>query len=428
MGLAREPFKLAPLQPKLNNNSAADRARTTNLLEIAKHTCHSHERIDPYLTAPWRRTKHSFAERLQVNACKPETRDNKEKQAIVDSHKKQVQKLAEKEENLIIYTDGSLVKKKGFPQVGAAAVGYHKGTEVFSKTMGMGGRAEVYDAEMAGLMMGAKQATRFITSHPEITKICYFVDNAAAAEAIFDPKPQPGQYYVAKFHRRMVNFLNGDIIRTVEIAWCPSHCNIRGNDRADELAKGATQLSWGAPIETSRAFALRRAKATTQTAWARDWQRSPKTGRFAISNRIPPSLNPTKHFVELKDQHEVFGRLVQCHTGHAYTGEFRRQFFPGEGVACAYGENLQTREHIIRTCTRYTNHRLKSLQNENREIALPELLGTPNGITTLTTFLQGSGTFTFTGEKFTPRGTPSFKAEPEPPDIDSEDEESDSDQ
>jgi len=35
--------------------------------------------------------------------------------------------------------DGSLVKKKGFPQVGAAAVGYHKGVEVFSKKMGMGG-------------------------------------------------------------------------------------------------------------------------------------------------------------------------------------------------------------------------------------------------------------------------------------------------
>jgi hypothetical protein len=66
--------------------------------------------------------------------------------------------------------------------------------EVFSKTMGMGGRAEVYDAEMAGLMMGAKLASRFTTSHPEIKQVFYFVDNAAAAGAIFDSKPQPGQY------------------------------------------------------------------------------------------------------------------------------------------------------------------------------------------------------------------------------------------
>jgi len=33
------PTAPPPLQPKLNNNSAIDRVRTTNLLEIAKHTC-----------------------------------------------------------------------------------------------------------------------------------------------------------------------------------------------------------------------------------------------------------------------------------------------------------------------------------------------------------------------------------------------------
>ena len=68
-------------------------------------------------------------------------------------------------------------------------------------------------------------------------------------------------------------------------------------------------------------------------------------------------------------------------------------------------------------CTRYTGHRARgSLQDENREIALPELLGTPKGIAALTAFLQGSGAFTFTGEKYTPKNTPFFEAEQEPPD------------
>jgi hypothetical protein len=186
-------------------------------------------------------------------------------------------------------------------------------------------------------------------------------------------------------------------------------------------------MAWNAPIGTSRAFALRRAKAATQSAWTREWQRTPKKGRFAISNRIPPSLNPTKHFSELKDQREVFGRLIQCRTGHAYTGEFRRQFFPEKSVACECGETLQTREHILRTCTRYTNHR-ESLQSEEREIPLPELLGTPKGIAALTEFLKDSGAFTFTGERYIPKDAPTFEAEPEPPDIDSEDDTSDSDQ
>ena len=159
-----------------------------------------------------------------------------------------------------------------------AAVGYHKGTEVFSKTMGMGGKAKVYDAELVGLMMGARLATKFATTHLEITKIFYFVDNTLAAGAIFNPKPQPGQYYAAKFHCRMAKFLDDNTNCTVEIVWCPSHCNIRGNNSADELAKEVTQLAWGTPIGTSRAFALKQAKATTQAAWAHDWQRLPKSG------------------------------------------------------------------------------------------------------------------------------------------------------
>ena len=225
----------------------------------------------------------------------------------------------------------------------------------------------------------------------------------------------------------MTKFLDDDPTRSIEVAWCPSHCNIPGNDRADELAKEATQLAWSAPIGTSRAFALRRAKATTQAAWIRDWQKAPRKGRFAIANRIPPSLNPTKHFTELQNQREVFGCLVQCRTGHAYTGEFRRQFFPEKSVDCECGELLQTREHIIRSCDRYETQRTK-LVTEHSEIALPELLGTPRGIAALSEFIRGSGAFTFTGGKFTPRGLPTFFEEPEPPDVDSEEEDSDDEQ
>jgi len=122
----------------------------------------------------------------------------------------------------------------------------------------------------------------------------------------------------------------------------------------------------------------------------------------------------------------MFGCLIQCHTGHAYIGEFHKQFFPEKSIACKCGENLQTHEHILRLCTHYTNH-WGSLQDKNREIALPELLGTPKGITALTKFLKDSGAFIFTGEKHMPKDAPTFEAEPEPPDIDSEDDASNSD-
>ena len=334
--------------------------------------------------------------------------------------------LAEENNCLVVYSDRSMVKKGGFLQVGAA-VGFHKGEEVFHKKIGMGGRAEVYDAEMAGLMMGAKLGAKFTARHPEIKKVVFFVDNAAAAGAIFNPKPNPGQLYAAKFHCKMSKFLDDDNTHSIEVAWCPSHCNILGNDRVDELAKEATQLAWSTAIGTSRVFALRRAKATTQSAWARDWQRAPCKGRFTIANRIPPSLNPTKHFTELQNQREVFSRLVQCSTGHAYTGEFQKQFFPEKSVDCECGENLQTCEHIITTCDQYKAQRMK-LRAKYHKLALLELLGTPKGIAALSEFIRDSGTFMFTGEKYTPRGLPTFFEEPEPPDIDSEEDDSDAEQ
>jgi hypothetical protein len=49
----------------------------------------------------------------------------------------------------------------------------------------------------------------------------------------------------------------------------------------------------------------------------------------------------------LGDKREVFGRLLQCRTGHGYTGEFYSRFVPDENVDCLCGEPLQTREHII---------------------------------------------------------------------------------
>lgn len=97
-----------------------------------------------------------------------------------------------------------------------------------------------------------------------------------------------------------------------------------------------------------------------------------------------------------------------------HRARLHRQFFPGESINCACGEDLQTREHILRMCTRYTGQR-GSLRDENREIALPELPGTPKGIAALTAFLQDSGAFTFTGEEYTPKNTPLFEAEQEPP-------------
>ena len=169
----------------------------------------------------------------------------------------------------------------------------------------------------------------------------------------------------------------------------------------------------------SRANATRRSKSTILKIWRKEWRSQPKTGRYAVSNQIPPSLNPTPHFRQLKGNRELFGRLTQCRTGHAYTGEFRRSFLPHseDPVNCpCNNEILQTREHLLRECTKYSQHR-HILQEASETIALPTLLGTKEGIQALIAFLKKSGAFSRTGVPREPHPPPLFENEP---DVDSD--------
>ena len=417
------PSAPPPLPPRYNNHSARNKKRTTTLLNIAKHTSPTHKRIDPFLVPPWRKTAAEFGEQVLIQPHSPppvnEGNPTQDRVTHAEAHSRQVETLAKSDSNLVLYTDGSLMKKGVFRRAGAGVVMYHKGVEVKARKMGMGGRAEVYDAEIAALMIGGKIATRFARTRPEITHIHFFVDNSAAVRAIFDPKPSSSQIYAATFHHRLRGFLDNEPTHKLTIAWCPSHSDITGNERADELAKEANELTWSAPIGTTRANAIRRAKERTQKDWRIRWLTTPRTGGFAISNRLPPCTRPTKRFSGTP--REVFGRLIQCRTGHAYTGEFRRRFFPDKEVDCPCGEaEVQSRHHILTTCTRYTEQWIH-LQRISRDVFLPEILGTEPGIRALISFLTTSGAFTVDGHCRDERHTPTYDEEPEVDDEDDDD-------
>ncbi|PPQ89284.1 hypothetical protein CVT25_000876 [Psilocybe cyanescens] len=242
------------------------------------------------------------------------------------------------------------------------------------------------------------------------------------------PKPRSAQLYAHTFHNKICQYLDAKQLNTVNISWCPSHCDIAGNERADELAKEATKLACTAPIGVTRANALKRAKARTLKSWTREWSRTPKSGGFAPANRIPPSLRfptPTlKHVLKLKKSRELFGRIIQCRMNHGYTGQFQRRFNLRGETRCPCGEGeIETREHILCHCPWFTEARANLLKF-SKYLFLPEILGTEPGIKALANFLNASSAFTRTGTKPLPTPTPLFDDEPVP---DSEDDESNED-
>lgn len=82
----------------------------------------------------------------------------------------------------------------------------------------------------------------------------------------------------------------------------------------------------------------------------------------------------------------------------------------------------QTREHILRECPRYEEHR-DILRKSSHDIPLPEILGTPKGIIALTEFLRKTGAFTATGEPRSKRPMPTFEDTPGEPEVKEDEEE-----
>ena len=161
-----------------------------------------------------------------------------------------------------------------------------------------------------------------------------------------------------------------------------------------------------------------KAPGPIQKTWAQEWRKTPKSGWYAPANRIPPNLKPTRHARALANNRELYGRLIQSRTGHGYTGEFRQRFFPSEPFLCPCGDgSVETREHVLTSCTRYDAHRW-ILREVSRDVVLSEILGTPKGIEALTVFLDQSGAFTrpTTQISSTPANDPDI--DNHPPDLD----------
>ena len=163
-----------------------------------------------------------------------------------NEHQMRITQLAYKEDYIITYTNRSMTEKDHECQTGAGWVVYWKGLERRSGREGMGKLAEVYDTEMLALLRGLETAIEFQQELPNVNRrhmrIILFADNTASVTAIMKEDPGLSQQILQKFVETAIAFLDANRRATIEISWVPGHMGIEGNDRADALAKEATDL------------------------------------------------------------------------------------------------------------------------------------------------------------------------------------------
>jgi ribonuclease HI len=418
-----------PLPPHKRTTARRRRPpKTTRLIRVAEKTYVGCEKVRLCALPPWRRTVEDFGGRLILFKPNPDT----SKEDAAQAHLLEIENYRYHPDHLLVYSDGSLIIEQGLGRVGcgAAFVGYHCGRIVFTHMIPLGKEAEVFDAEMVGLAEAARKANLYATQH-QVTHLHLFADSTSALQSIFGKAQRPGQAQALTFRHHIEDFLDRDTAHTVQVDWSPGHLGILGNEKADMLANTAARST---PRHYCRT--LIHAKSRTKIRARESWcllaahTRFPDEG-FAPANTFAPRWTPHNHFKNTR--REVYSRMVQCRTGHAFIGEYYKRFnIPVDDTYCACGEPSQTRMHVLYECPLYDDHRhLLDLDGETPDIN--ELLGTEEGLEALAAFLQASGAFTKTGRPRSEYSVPAWEEfiasrEEEEEQIEEEDEEEDEDE
>lgn len=186
-------------------------------------------------------------------------------------------------------------------------------------------------------------------------------------------------------------FLSQEDARRVTLAWVPGHEGVSGNEAADKLAKGGVRRAPSLPVSMSRTRARRDSSDRLLSDWRAQWLATVRRDSFAPANRIAPSTRPTPHLRALDKA--AFSHLLQCRTGHAFTGEYLRAINkPERSFACTCGVPLQTRDHLLVGCPELERFRAP-LYSVSPQLVVADLLGTKEGIAATAKFLIASKAF-----------------------------------
>jgi hypothetical protein len=205
--------------------------------------------------------------------------------------------------------------------------------------------------------------------------------------------------------KRLSNTLDLYPNTNIVFLWLPRKTNFVGFKRAKQLALEAIRTA--NPDEIIEPHTINNQKEATKDAairaWGERWHHLPHTSKaYQTALTSPPDGKPhhtlyiaheenTEGEPQAKFSRLTHSTLYRFITGHAFTGEYTRRFFPQhtqEQVACQCGEALQTVEHVLFSCPRYTAARRRHLTVSGRPRSFPQLLENPERVQSLLRFLE----------------------------------------
>ncbi|KAF8665061.1 hypothetical protein AX14_006643, partial [Amanita brunnescens Koide BX004] len=128
--------------------------------------------------------------------------------------------------------------------------------------------ASSFDAELRAI----EAALAHIITRTACSRATLFIDNKAAANALFNFDVKSSQMSVIRINMLLDDWFSDDPHRSLTVRFTPSHQGITGNERADELTKAGLRLCPTHPPLILRSHFLSLHKRRAEHDWQRRWK------------------------------------------------------------------------------------------------------------------------------------------------------------
>ncbi|QRW27053.1 Reverse transcriptase (RNA-dependent DNA polymerase) [Rhizoctonia solani] len=307
--------------PTLNSNRNT-RPRTWNPPSISLHHIATHiEFVTPHINHP-SNPSIPFPDQIKIK----DTTDGLKRDEYRNKILSEISVLEECHASVLGYSDGHAAVSNGIRKVGVGYVIRAGKRTLSSSSIGIGPRANIYDAEMLGILLAFMKAKQ-IAENQGYRKIRIYCDNQSAVKSIADLSRHPCQYASRIFVPAAKAFVEGHPERSIHITWTPGHNGVEGNERADRLANEGARVAPTPLFNRTITWAKEQATRKTVRSWKKAWYEHSETrinSKYYIPR--PPALKLHPIFNSSKLGRDIECRLVQYLTGHGHYGEYHAQF------------------------------------------------------------------------------------------------------